>query len=324
MKLRFPHIPAQLGFALFLAAPVFAQVIDNGDFEQGNRGFRTTYSYSPATGLAEGIYTVATTTTGWHSLLANCGDHTTGFGKMMIMNGSLLGATDLVWAQTVPVAPDTTYTFSYWAASEYASNPADLRLYVDGVEMVRGLQLPTTTCSWRRYVVEWWSGSATSASFVLTSVTTDLLGNDFALDDITLEPAPGMRYCAPAVPNSVGLSGVCLFGGSTAAADGEVRLTATLLPPDVLGIFLVSQTQDFVQAPAGAVGNLCLGGAIGRLSGQVNSTGATGTTSIDLDTSSLPPPLPAAILPGDTWNFQFWHRDVGTSNFTSAVSLLFH
>ena len=37
-------------------------------------------------------------------------------------------------------------------------------------------------------------------------------------------------------------------------------------------------------------------------------------------------PVSSSILAGNTWNFQAWHRDAlaGSSNFSDAVSVLFH
>ncbi|MCP3913994.1 MAG: hypothetical protein GY711_00380, partial [bacterium] len=45
-----------------------------------------------------------------------------------------------------------------------------------------------------------------------------------------------------------------------------------------------------------------------------------------VDPGALPTAPASAILPGETWNFQAWHRDHTpglTSNFTEAMSVTF-
>ncbi len=47
---------------------------------------------------------------------------------------------------------------------------------------------------------------------------------------------------------------------------------------------------------------------------------------IDVDMSALPDPAQTVILPGETWHFACWFRDLDpgpTSNFTGGVSVLF-
>jgi hypothetical protein len=78
------------------------------------------------------------------------------------------------------------------------------------------------------------------------------------------------------------------------------------------------------------MGNLCLGGAIGRYvgPGQVLNTGTTGGFSLVLNLNQTPTPTGlVAIAGGQTWNFTAWHRDAvagsATSNFTNALSIAF-
>ncbi len=81
--------------ALFIAAPVFAQSVVNGDFESGNSGFSSDYGYV----VPE---TMRSARRHWrrrrlhvhnnprlcHAGLRSFGDHTTGSGLMMIVNGA--------------------------------------------------------------------------------------------------------------------------------------------------------------------------------------------------------------------------------------------
>ena len=132
----------------------------------------------------------------------------------------------------------------------------------------------------------------------------------------------GTRYCTPGVPNSTGDSGTLTVSGSGAIAANNVTLSANNLPPNQSGYFLVSRTQGSFQPP-GSQGILCLSGNIGRYNGPAQVfTGPNGMLEIDLGAVPVNPPV--AVIPGETWNFQAWHRDVGnTSNFTDAVTLTF-
>jgi len=140
----------------------------------------------------------------------------------------------------------------------------------------------------------------------------------------------GQVYCAPAVANSTGSPGTIRASGSPLVAQNNLRLFAESLPLNAFGFFLTSRTQGFVAMPGGSRGNLCLGGAIGRYvgPGQIKNTGATGAIDLQLNLTQTPTPTGfVTVLANDTWNFQAWHRDAvggaATSNFTSAISILF-
>ena len=139
-------------------------------------------------------------------------------------------------------------------------------------------------------------------------------------------PKPGIdvqRYCTPAVPNSTGFPGSIDATGSDAIAHNDVTLTASTLPLNQFGFFLVSQDQGFVANPGGSAGNLCLGNNIGRMVDQIGNSGASGSFSATIDLTVLPMNPPQEVLTGETWHFQTWYRDGGTSNFTDGISILF-
>lgn len=140
----------------------------------------------------------------------------------------------------------------------------------------------------------------------------------------------GTRYCSPIAPNSTGVPGVMQAQGSAAVAQNNLRLSASRLPQNAFGFFIASRMQGFVANPGGSTGNLCLSGSIGRFQQQVQSSGATGRIEIVANLTAFPSPsgAPTSVQPGETWNFQLWHRDVAagatTSNFTQALSVPFH
>jgi hypothetical protein len=112
--------------------------------------------------------------------------------------------------------------------------------------------------------------------------------------------------------------------------DNDVTLEATGLPNNAFGFFLTSTMQGFVMNPGGSVGNLCLGGSIGRYvgPGQIQNTGLLGAISLQLDLTQTPTPTGlVSVAPGQTWNFTAWHRDVqggvAVSNFADGYSINF-
>src|SRR5262249_9477766 len=88
----------------------------NGDFEAGNTGFTSDYTYSPGDISPEGTYNIVRNPHDSHPGGASFGDHTSGTGLMLAANGA--SNTNLVvWRQSVAVVPNTTYEFSGWGAS---------------------------------------------------------------------------------------------------------------------------------------------------------------------------------------------------------------
>ncbi|HRV82641.1 MAG TPA: hypothetical protein P5218_14495, partial [Planctomycetota bacterium] len=50
---------------------------------------------------------------------------------------------------------------------------------------------------------------------------------------------------------------------------------------------------------------------------------STSGTGYDIPTA-IPAPIGGVILAGQTWHFQYWHRDIPlTSNFSNAVTWTF-
>ena len=140
----------------------------------------------------------------------------------------------------------------------------------------------------------------------------------------------GTTYCAPGVANSTGVPGELSAAGTPVASANDVTLRASSLPLQAFGFFLTSRTQGNIPQPGGSQGVLCLGGGIGRYvgPGQILNTGASGAFELALDLTRTPTPVGfVAIVAGETWNFQTWHRDAvggaATSNFTGALTITF-
>ncbi|MEM1448965.1 MAG: VCBS repeat-containing protein [Planctomycetota bacterium] len=154
---------------------------------------------------------------------------------------------------------------------------------------------------------------------------TDLDGNG-VLDECE---EIGARVCSPGIANSTGAPGEILVLGSASVADDDVRLAAQSLPAQSTAYFLTSRTSGTTFPVTGSQGRLCVSGSIGRYvgPGQVLVTDSAGTAVLPIDLGALPTPTgPVAALPGATWTFTLWHRDLNptaTSNFTDAVAVTF-
>ncbi len=144
--------------------------------------------------------------------------------------------------------------------------------------------------------------------------------------DGILDVCVSANYCS-ANPNSSGQAGRMSLAGSPLIVDNNLTLAASGLPVSEWGYFLMSMAQGFVPNVGGTAGNLCLGTPLYRLnrppSGAVQNSGPTGSFSVSLDLQRLPQGL--GVTPGDTWNFQAWHRDTptSTSNLTDGISVMF-
>ena len=168
-------------------------VIDNGDFSQGSTGFSTDYLYGPDVGgpfgvlSEEGTYIVTDDPSLAHDAFSACGDHTSGFGNMLVVNG----ASDVnakVWCQTITVLPNTTYEFSTWITSVEGSNPAQLQFSTNGSLLGTVFSAPSEACEWGQFFEIWESGNNTSIEICIVNQNVISNGNDFALDDISFSP----------------------------------------------------------------------------------------------------------------------------------------
>ncbi|MEO0664041.1 MAG: hypothetical protein AAFZ87_21130, partial [Planctomycetota bacterium] len=148
--------------------------------------------------------------------------------------------------------------------------------------------------------------------------------DDFEVNGVECGPdQPGVEYCA-ANANSTGQVGTIDGVGSSVAADNDLTLFASSLPVNQFGFFLASRDQDIVLNPGNSIGNLCLGGEIGRtVGGVIVNSSVFGTFDVQVDLTSISQPMgPVAAMVGETWNFQAWFRDfqfgMQTSGFTDG------
>lgn len=178
-------------------------IVTNGDFESGNTGFTSGYSYyttnSNTWGVIgqEGTYTINTNSANVHNNFGNypCLDHTygNGTGKCMYVNGAG-SANTTVWQQVIPVIPNTDHIFITWVASlaqgqSTGNNQlARLQFSINGQTIGNIFTAPTATSQWQQFYQIWNSGNSTTATIRILNQNTVGSGNDFALDDISFSP----------------------------------------------------------------------------------------------------------------------------------------
>jgi hypothetical protein len=173
---------------LLLSANAKANLIVNGDFEQGNTGFTTQYVYAPGGIGNSDTYAIVTDPHLVHSSASSYGDHTTGSGLMMVLNGN---ANDVAWSESVAVKSGATYDFSIWVSSWTGASPARLDFLFNGAT-IGNFTAPSTSAVWQQFTLTWNSDTNTSLTIQIIDRNDASDGNDFALDDISLDgPAPG-------------------------------------------------------------------------------------------------------------------------------------
>jgi hypothetical protein len=180
-----------------------ANLIVNGDFEAGNDGsFTSEYIYEPialATGPEagsslwdEGEYAVGYDPGEYHVSWTHYYDHTTGLGLMLIVNGAddvVAGSEPTVWEQSsIPVVAGVTYRFTYYIRSCYPAAPGELRCTINGTVVGSATAPALPSDGWLEVSYIWNSGLATTADIHLVDLTYIHTGNDFTIDDISLEP----------------------------------------------------------------------------------------------------------------------------------------
>jgi hypothetical protein len=173
----------------FLVVPVLLadELITNGGFEEGNKGFRSQLPYSPNSVLDAPSYAIAKDPQKVHRDAASFVDRS-GDGSMLVLNvnGGRNGK-HVVWSQTANVVSDSEYLFSFWVAQWYSIGDAELDVQVNG-QSVGKVSSGRTTGSWREFTVKWKSGEAKSAEIEIICMTR----SNVAIDDISLQGASAL------------------------------------------------------------------------------------------------------------------------------------
>lgn len=177
-----------LAIAPLFAGAAMANLVTNGGFESGDTGFSSDYtSVANSVGncVPPGVYTVGNSPNQCHSSWAAYGPHSG--DNQLIVNGADAGGSSKAVYTSDPVAVVTggIYHLSLFGASSYSESPAKLDIQINGVSLGE-FDLSSTAGLWLEFGSDW---TADSGNAVITIFDLDehYSGNDFSLDDVSLE-----------------------------------------------------------------------------------------------------------------------------------------
>lgn len=180
------NIDSTITYVVSVLSRSSVNLITNGDFSSGDVGFTSNYVYGTggSSGLltAEGQYAIDDNPSKTHNRFADCTDHTSGTGNMMIVNAS--GMEDNFWCQTVSVNEGVSYDFSAWVTSVNTQNPAQLQFSINGELLGSQFNAPADLCNWQEFAAQWTAPASSEVEICVVNVNLTPAGNDFAIDDI--------------------------------------------------------------------------------------------------------------------------------------------
>ena len=170
----------------------------------------------------------------------------------------------------------------------------------------------------------------TSFGFNIWASFPDNVALEMDFSQMTLTLVDGPTVFCDTNPDNVADISV----DTTSCAAGSINVSMTGGPAAQFGYLLIGAGTTTVTDPPGAQGDLCLGGSpIGRYTLDAGITDGSGAMSTDILNAitgggggAIPGPLGGNVCapPGQTWNFQYWHRDAGNpSKFSKAISVTF-
>lgn len=163
--------------------------IENGDFSLGTDGFTSDYIYvskpdSYSDMWSEGRYAVGKSPKDYHARFINHGDHTTGTGNMLIVNGST-DNNKYVWKKSFIIKKGVTYEFSAWFLSVSDNTPLDKTMIEYNINGVANKgTYDKIENDWVRYYWRYTAPESGTIEIKIRTMSSDSGGNDFAIDDI--------------------------------------------------------------------------------------------------------------------------------------------
>jgi len=156
-----------------------------------------------------------------------------------------------------------------------------------------------------------------------------------AIDDVRISYLDGggcatSKYCNPASGSPNNLATIDISG---CQLSGSVLLSLGNGPSGQFTYALIGDGNAKITNPPGAIGDLCVAGGtcLGRYAKDVGTISGGGTFSLDISNTLSGganfgiPTCGGNIQSGESWNFQFWHRNgMGApSGFSEAISVTF-
>jgi len=166
--------------------------IPNGDFEQGNTGFDSNYTFSGSHG-GGGSYGIVDNPNDWFGAMSVFGDHTTGSGLMLVGDGGPV-TDNMVLGWTIPVVEGLPYNFvGYFAEAGGGTTVSqqEFEIRLDGVPLTSIDLAGFSPGDWQELSYQFVAPSTNPlARLTIHALRTGGGGNNFVIDDIRFGVVP--------------------------------------------------------------------------------------------------------------------------------------
>ncbi len=163
--------------------PCGTNLVVNGDFEGGNSGFTSQYTFKTDVAgntemIPENTYAVGPNVASYHPQLVGVGRS----GNYLMVNGNTQ-TLKTVWSQTINVVAGKQYEFKAYVQNTFAASPALLRFYA-GVDML-GAFSATGVANYNEFVASYVATATGTLELKIIDANLTKSGNDFGIDDIS-------------------------------------------------------------------------------------------------------------------------------------------
>lgn len=168
-------------------------LVSNPNFNLGRTSFTSEYKFATSI-RTQGLFGINESARNLNPVsFSDCPDHTTGDGKMLIVDGSPEPNAQ-IWCQTIDVVPNAQYAFSAWLTSVNPDNPAALQFFINSKPIGEVFRASPRVCHWQQFYNVWSSETSTRAVICIVNQNTNSRGNDFALDDFAFHEIEDVVY----------------------------------------------------------------------------------------------------------------------------------
>lgn len=169
--------------------PAGQNLIQNGDFENGNVDFTSKYIYGGTGNTALSTtskYAVGSTPQAYNPGFSDLPDRNNSGGDYFIAN--CRSGEEVLWEQTIKnIDPKVNYILSGWFTTAVIDGrPAKLRLKINGSSS--NLITPSNDGEWQRFSYSWNSGNEGSAIIRIITDTSNSAGATVCIDDLLFSP----------------------------------------------------------------------------------------------------------------------------------------
>ncbi len=186
-----------------------SNLVRNPFFDEGISGFYSDYRKNEAKDWFAGSIYCTPKPSSLHNNYRLCLDSLfENRGNLLVVDGAQ-NRKMMVWQQKLKIETQKEYVFSLFFATLLKPNPAQLEISINNVRLPKPFDYQYQHCRGSNYACQWFSGQNSEADIKIKCSSTELLGNDFVLDDISLaeckkiEPDPNTTLL---LKDSIGVS----------------------------------------------------------------------------------------------------------------------